>query len=107
MRVAAWVLLAAYLPLLVASSVHTHRLPEGALCDLCAHHVAHPSHFSETIVSLQDCLVCHLMSFSYFGAAAVAVAMVLVLTAPLAVGCSARMAVAPCRVVSLRAPPIC
>lgn len=56
-RAIALLLLAAYMPLLVASVFHTHR-PVSEMCSQCAAHESHPAHFSQTAVAVQDCAVC-------------------------------------------------
>jgi len=103
--VAAWVLLVAYLPLLIGSAVHVHK-PHEVLCDDCAHHVEHPSHFAEATVALQDCVACHLVSLIYIGVAAMAV-----VAHPMAVILHRicrrdSVVVKPCCGAHLRAPPI-
>lgn len=105
MRFAAWVLLVAYLPLLAVSALHTHERPDEPLCDQCAHHVEHPTHFGEAQVSLQDCLLCHLATVHYLGVAALAAVPVLWVTARLAVARPCRVALAAHGVALLRAPP--
>ena len=105
MRFAAWVLLVAYLPLLAVSALHVHPHPDAPLCDQCAHHVEHPSHFGPSQVSLQDCLLCHLATVHYLGVAALAAAPVLWVTARLAVARPCRMALAARGIALLRAPP--
>ncbi len=107
MRFAAWVLLVAYLPLLAVSALHTHGRPDEPLCDQCAHHVEHPSHFGPSQVSLQDCLLCHLATVHYLGVAALAVAPVLWVTARRAAACPRRVALAVRGTAPLRAPPAC
>lgn len=107
MRFAAWVLLVAYLPVLLATALHTHERPAAPLCDLCVHHQAHPVHYAEAQVSLQDCLLCHLMTISYFGVAMLAACAVLLAVGRIAAPLCRRVALRPRRFAALRAPPAC
>lgn len=106
-RFATWVLLVAYLPVLLTSALHTHERPTAPLCNQCAHHEAHPIHFAEAQVNLQDCLLCHLMTFSYFGVAMVAAATVPLPVSRLASSFCRRVVLCPRRTAALRAPPAC
>ena len=108
-RISAWILLAAFLPLLVVSSFHTHRLPsaEADVCHQCVAHEAHPAHLGVPVVTVHDCVFCHLMSFQYLGSAALLAAVLLPVSVAVSMGVpSAVVAGRVCR-PSLRAPPCC
>lgn len=106
MRFAAWVLLVAYLPLLVSSAVHMHQ-PTATMCDDCAHHVEHPSHFAESAVTMQDCMFCHVASIVYFGVALTALVVPLVMVVRERIRRCLRVFGTHDSGVSLRAPPVC
>lgn len=106
MRFAAWVLLVAYLPLLVSSAVHMHQ-PTATVCDDCAHHVEHPSHYAESAVTMQDCIFCHVASVAYFGVALTALAAPLVVVVRERICRCLRVSGTRDSGVSLRAPPVC
>ncbi|MBR1766843.1 MAG: hypothetical protein IJ745_07420 [Bacteroidales bacterium] len=104
-----WLLIAAYLPMLLASGLHVHHQPVAAEedCYDCLHNIAHPVHFSACHDVAPDCLYCHLLSLPELANTVVAaVAMLLVVVrmgAP-------TMAMAVCRrhgQAHLRAPPSC
>jgi hypothetical protein len=108
-RISAWVLLAAFLPLLVVSSVHTHRLPlaEVDVCHQCAAHEAHPAHLGAQVVSVHDCVFCHLMSFYYLGSAALLAAVLLPVRVAGRTGLPTAVLAGRAGLPSLRAPPCC
>ncbi|MBP5677635.1 MAG: hypothetical protein J6W88_03965 [Bacteroidales bacterium] len=62
-RIASWILLAAYLPLVVVSSVHVHHETVDADdgCLQCTGHLE-AQHQHDC-----DCLYCHFLSLSYLG----------------------------------------
>ncbi|MBO7100431.1 MAG: hypothetical protein J6V98_00220 [Bacteroidales bacterium] len=108
-RISAWVLLAAFLPLLVVSSVHTHRLPssEAEVCHQCVAHEAHPAHLGVPVVSVHDCVFCHLMSFYYLGSAALLVAVLLPVCLAGSMGLPSAVVAGRVGLPGLRAPPCC
>ena len=67
-KIAPWILIAAYLPLLVSLTFHTHTesRPVAATCPDCAHHVAHPAHLAEAVVMAHNCVYCQLASSFYY-----------------------------------------
>ena len=104
----AWLLLAAYLPMLVASVLHVHHLPgaEDVACYDCVHHISHPAHFGEYHPAEQSCLYCHLLSLPNLALAlAVGIA---VLTAAVRLCVPPVTTVASCYrgLLRLRAPPV-
>lgn len=65
--IAPWVLMVAYLPLLLSLSFHKHEAHEGQFdkCPECAHHLAHRSHMAEAGLSPHDCIYCQLTASEY------------------------------------------
>lgn len=74
-HIAPYILLAAYLPLLVALSFHTHssQHSEASECPDCAHHIHHKAHLAEAAVMAHDCVYCQLASSSYIGSELLAI----------------------------------
>ena len=56
-RLSAIVLIVAMLPLLAAQVGHTHH-HQPFRCEDCAYHVPHGVHFSETVETIDHCLIC-------------------------------------------------
>lgn len=54
-------LLAAYLMLLSVSAVHVHEAQAELSCVDCYEHVHHDGHFSQWVMSHNDCLICQLL----------------------------------------------
>ncbi|MBR1549564.1 MAG: hypothetical protein IJ634_02895 [Bacteroidales bacterium] len=103
----AWLLVAAYLPMLLASVLHVHHLPAAgeADCFKCVHHIAHPAHFGEYHSSEQTCLYCHVLSMPNLALALAAGLVVLMAAVRLCVLPSAAEASCSRGRVRLRAPP--
>lgn len=78
----AWLFIAAYLPMLIASVLHSHPLPGNDVCYDCSHHIDHPAHFSSCDNTNHNCLYCHLLSLPKAAcpAAAVVVAAIAAVT---------------------------
>lgn len=72
-RIFAVLLMVAYMPLLVVSVVHVHRVPQVAVCDDCVHHVEHPSHFNPGSLDSCRCLFCMQLQESYLKVASLSV----------------------------------
>ena len=68
-NIAPYILLAAYMPLLVALSFHTHTDEHSAdyECAECSHHIHHKAHLAESVEMAHDCVYCQLTSSSYIG----------------------------------------
>ena len=66
-RLSAWVLLSVFVPMLALSLVHHHESvsSEDVECMDCAHQVRHSGHFSVGSVSVDNCLICQLVSLPY------------------------------------------
>jgi len=108
-RIAPWILLAAYLPLVLASMFHSHALPDTSAtsCPDCVRHVAHPAHFSDISLQSHDCLLCQLLSVVYIGIAAAVVVAVMMVVATVKPQSWRHTGTAATGLSSLRAPPIC
>lgn len=104
----AWLLLLAYLPMLLASALHVHHQPavEEFACFDCAHHIAHPAHFGEYRGGEQSCLYCHILSLPNLAAWAMALATVVLAATRIGMPTVAVAACRPCGQVRLRAPPV-
>ena len=71
-HIAPYILLAAYMPLLVALTFHTHSEEQPLTeCSECAHHIHHRAHFDEAITLAHDCVYCQLTSSSYYSSESV------------------------------------
>ena len=68
-HIAPYILLAAYMPLLVTLSFHTHTDEHSAdfECVECLHHIHHKAHLAESVSMAHDCVYCQLASTSYIG----------------------------------------
>lgn len=101
-RIASWVLLVAYLPLLVLSSLHVHHETVDTLdnCKQCVGHIeeqhSHPN----------DCQYCHILSQSYFGQDNEQTALLLPVTERLTITACEPTVQLRYGVSQLRAPPI-
>ncbi len=73
-RLAAWLLVLVYMPMLVAISVHHHSEADGdadaPYCYDCEHHIHHEGHISEGHAPAHFCVLCHLHLLPYFAASA-------------------------------------
>ena len=64
----AWLLLAVYIPLLLAVTFHHHSAEEmnpAAYCHDCANHIHHDGHLTATHAFGHDCVLCQLQSLPY------------------------------------------
>lgn len=70
-RVAAWVLLGVFVPMLLMVSLHTHAGSSLAeeTCVECLHHVHHPGHLSSTSAQIGHCVLCQLATVPFCAAA--------------------------------------
>lgn len=108
-RISAWILLAALLPMLLLSALHTHESAGAAddACVECVNHQPHAGHLTTTSQTLTDCVLCQFFSLQYLEAFQVTLAVTVglaVLSFPLtAAHCSSR----PVAFYSTRAPPYC
>lgn len=66
-HIASIVLLAAYLPMVVLSSLHIHHetIDNVENCADCANHVAHPGHIDTMHHHQSDCQYCLFLSLNY------------------------------------------
>ena len=74
-HIAPYILLAAYMPLLVTLSFHTHTDEHSAdfECVECLHHIHHKAHLAESVSMAHDCVYCQLASSSYIGSELLAI----------------------------------
>lgn len=65
-RLASWILLAVYLPVLVLSSVHVHKAEWAGEteCAECVHHQCH-GHLTQYAGELHQCVLCQFLTLSY------------------------------------------
>ncbi len=72
-HIAPYILIAAYMPLLVALTFHTHSESHTAMteCAECAHHIHHRAHMDEAVAMAHNCVYCQLTSSSYYAPASV------------------------------------
>lgn len=70
-QIAPWILMVAYLPLLLSLSFHKHEVHEDQFekCPECANHLTHRSHLVESGMSPHDCIYCQLTASVYLGSA--------------------------------------
>lgn len=106
-RIASWVLLSVFLPMIVLTSLHTHsvQLDADNTCVQCEHHLPHAGHLSAQSAVWHDCVVCQMVSLPFLLPATV-VFFALSLSAP--VSFAVRPFLMPAAVVdsrSARAPP--
>jgi hypothetical protein len=73
-KIASWLLLAVYLPILLASSFHTHHteLQEPLECAACVHHESCPGHLDTGNIQMHDCVLCQFLQLTFFATASVA-----------------------------------
>lgn len=76
-RVAVWVLLSVFVPMLVLSSLHVHQSASEAAavsCSDCANHIAHAGHLSLQTVHSTSCVLCQFVSLPFVLATALTLA---------------------------------
>ena len=107
-RIAPYILMTAYMPLLVALSFHTHtdQHSEAMECPDCAHHLHHKAHLAEAAVMAHDCVYCQLTSSSYYASQSVSLSAVQPLVTGVADVYDGRVAAVSYALPSLRAPPL-
>ncbi len=107
-NIAPYVLLAAYMPLLVALSFHTHtdQHSEATECPDCAHHIHHKAHLAETAVMAHDCVYCQLTSSSYYASHSLSLPVGQPSVTSVADVYNSRVAAVSFALPSFRAPPL-
>lgn len=107
-HIAPFVLLAAYMPLLVALSFHTHSdtHSDAAECPDCAHHIHHKAHLAEAAVMAHDCVYCQLTSSSYYASHSMSFSVEQPLVTRVADVRDSKVATLSYALPSLRAPPL-
>jgi hypothetical protein len=65
-QIAAWVLLAVFLPMLILSSVHVHESDglHADECHECVHHHCH-GHLGELTTTMHACVLCQFLTLSF------------------------------------------
>ncbi len=107
-RIAPFILLVAYLPLVLASIFHSHTLPSSTSdCPDCVRHVAHPAHFSDIGIQSHDCIICQVLSVVYIGITMLAVVATMMVVATIKPQRWHYSGAATIGLSSLRAPPLC
>ena len=106
-RFSAWILLAALLPMLLLSALHTHESAGTAddACVECVNHQPHAGHLTTTSQTLTDCVLCQFFSLEYLEGTVVALA---IATIPFILTRQTVIVVCPTRPLTLhasRAPP--
>ncbi|MBR1711848.1 MAG: hypothetical protein IJ722_00360 [Alloprevotella sp.] len=105
-RLSAWMLLAAFVPMLLLSSLHRHADWGGSVCAECVQHQPHTGHLTQALGGVDDCLLCHFFSLSYLP---VAVCALVLAGVPFVVSFRRLRVLTPqCIVgpVTLRGPPV-
>ena len=64
-------LLAVFLPMLIATTLHTHEAVQTDVCVECVNHTPHAGHLSVSSHLLNDCVLCQLCALPYLAAVAV------------------------------------
>ena len=107
-QIAAFVMLAVFLPILLLSSIHVHESAESAevTCVDCLHNHC-GGHLTQTAVHMDDCVLCQFLTLPMLAAVAVVVALVLKNGVRLHVTNHCRIVCEACGVVCLRGPPVC
>lgn len=77
-QLTAWLLLAVFVPAVVAAALHVHGdAVVETTCSACVHHQAHAGHLTAAAGCWHDCVLCQLMT-SVFTVAAMALLAILV-----------------------------
>ena len=103
-----WLLLAAFLPMLLLSSLHTHSEEEywhEEGCDACVHHQPCAGHLNDGTISLHDCVLCQFLSLPYLTAAVLAAVLYIPFYRLLHQEALLRLSLRRNGVVVLRGPP--
>lgn len=77
-QIAAFVMLAVFLPILLLSSIHVHESAESAevTCVDCLHNHC-GGHLTQTTVHMDDCVLCQFLTLTMLTAVAVAVTLLI------------------------------
>ncbi len=106
---AAWLLLAIYVPLLLAVSLHRHNgCGEAAAveyCRECAHNIRHGGHIAAQQTTAHECVLCQLQSMPCMVPLTLLSLSAPAIRATRVVRQSARVKPCACRRAMLRAPP--
>lgn len=101
-RIASWMLLAAYLPLVVLSSLHVHHetIDTHDNCLQCS------GHYEEQHNHQNDCQYCHFLSQSYLGQSDGHSVIIFSATDRIPAITAGKTKKLRCGVILLRAPPV-
>ena len=67
----AWLLLVAFVPMLLLSSAHVHQRAQsaGGNCEQCTHHKVHYAHLAQADAPICDCVLCQIFHLTFLKAA--------------------------------------
>lgn len=107
-RLAAWILLGVFVPMLLMVSLHTHSYGSVAeeTCAECLHHVHHQGHFSSSASQIDHCVLCQLATVSFCAAATLSLCLFTSLFILRRYECLAAVVSIRQRVYAGRAPPV-
>ena len=105
-HIAAWVLLAVFVPMVVLSSLHAHTQEQVAQedCKECVAHHCH-GHFVELTTTMHACVLCQFQTFSFVAAALFAVVLFHRFTQKFIAQRQGYVLLDVCGIPLLRAPP--
>jgi len=109
--ISSWVLLCVYVPMLILSSIHTHRVvggnfgEESVVCSQCVNHEPHAGHLTTYAGKFHDCVLCQFLQVSYLRADVVALAVCLAIPVLQHTFVNSGIIYRPCNALRLRAPP--
>lgn len=108
-KLSAWLLLLAYVPIMVAISLHVHNDNSGSVaegCVQCAHHIHHDGHLNAYNSTAHDCVLCQFASLPFVAATAVVLTVAVCASHIAYVEESDRLHLGVCAIKSTRAPPV-
>ena len=104
--IAAWWLLAVFLPMLVLSSVHIHTsCADTPLCSACLHHTEHSGHVASGQSTMHACLLCQVLHLTFLKGTAIVVQLPLMLTIAPEDGLGQQVVLRSIHLKAGRAPP--
>lgn len=105
-KIASWILLAVFLPMLVFASLHVHGEAhyEDETCSACAHHQC-DGHLSQYAGSYHECVLCHFLSLPMLAVAVATLAVCSTFCGKPIIVWHDDVCYASHTVVGLRAPP--
>ena len=105
-QIAAFVMLAVFLPILLLSSIHVHESAESAevTCVDCLHNHC-GGHLTQTTVHMDDCVLCQFLTLTFVATAAVSLIYINKVVSSRIDVQRRNVCVAYSGIVGLRAPP--